>query len=352
MGSTALYGLGAVGTLLPFVFFARDATGSFAGASAVLAASAFGNAVGAPIRGRIVDRHGARRTLPLFALGIAAAMGALLAAGEAGLGLAVLVPLGFVEGFAGQTPGVVLRSIWGRVTEGHERSTAFALLTVMHEVTNLSGPLVGALLLLFLAPVAAAGICTGVAAMAVVWFARTPTVDDDERAEPRPIFSAGPLVSSGFRALLAMSFFYGVLFGQLEDIVLPAFAVEHGSRSSAGFPLSAIAVGIAIGGLAAGLRPWRRMPGELLPAFSAVALIGTIPALAAGSIAGMTALMLVFGLAVAPVTTLQFAVIDDLTPARSGAEAFSWFTSVALAGAAAGAIAAGKVVDVHDAGTA
>ena len=42
MASIALYGVAATGTLLPLIFFARDATGSFGGASAVLAADAIG----------------------------------------------------------------------------------------------------------------------------------------------------------------------------------------------------------------------------------------------------------------------------------------------------------------------
>jgi MFS family permease len=61
MASTALYGIAATGTLLPLVFFARDATGSFGGASGILAADAIGGALGSPVRGRIVDQHGARR---------------------------------------------------------------------------------------------------------------------------------------------------------------------------------------------------------------------------------------------------------------------------------------------------
>jgi hypothetical protein len=40
MASTALYGIAATGTLLPLVFFARDATGSFGGASAVVGSGA------------------------------------------------------------------------------------------------------------------------------------------------------------------------------------------------------------------------------------------------------------------------------------------------------------------------
>jgi predicted MFS family arabinose efflux permease len=347
MASTALYGIAATGTLLPLIFFARDATGSFGGASAVLAADAIGGAIGSPLRGRIVDRHGARRTLPLFALALLATTGALVVAGRDHASLLALVPLAFLVGLVAQTPGVVLRSIWPRITAGHERSTAFALLTVMHEITNLSGPLIGALLLVVMSPTPAVIGGTVVAAAAMLWFGFAPGVDGPERAEPRALFSPGPLAGPGFRALLAIVLFYGVLFGALEDIVLPAFAVEHGSRASAGILAAAIALGIGAGGFAYGLRKWGDAPGRLMPALSAIAFIGTVPGLFADSIAAMTLAMLVFGLLIAPVSTLQFAVVDDLVPRAFGAEAFGWFSSIALAGSAAGAILAGKLVDAH-----
>jgi predicted MFS family arabinose efflux permease len=345
MASTVLYGLAAVGTLLPLVFFAREATGSFSGASAVIAGDAVGGAIGSPVRGRLVDQHGPRRSLPLFALALLATMAALIAAGREHAGLVVLVPLSFLVGLVAQTPGVVLRAIWPRITAGHERSSTFALLTVMQEVTNLSGPLIGALLLVLVAPTAAVVGGTVVAAAALLWFARSPGIEGNERPEPRPVFSLGPLVSSGFRAVLALALCYGVLFGALEDIALPAFAVEHGSRASAGILLAAIALGIAIGGFSYGLRKWRQAPGELMPALSALALVGVVPALLADSIPAMAVAMLAFGLLVAPITTVQFAVIDDVAPAGSGTEAFGWFSSIALAGAAAGAVLAGKLVD-------
>jgi predicted MFS family arabinose efflux permease len=349
MASTALYGVAATGTLLPLIFFARDATGSFGGASAVLAASAIGGAVGSPLRGRAVDRHGARPTLPLFALALLVTTGALVVAGREHASLLLLVPLACLVGLVAQTPGVVLRAIWPRITAGHERSTSFALLTVMHEFTNLSGPLIGALLLLVMSPTPAVIGGTVVAAAAMLWFALAPEVDGPERAEPRAFFSLGPLVGPGFRALLAIVFFYGVLFGALEDIALPAFAVEHGSRASAGILTGAIALGIGVGGFSYGLRKWGEAPGRLMPALSAIAFAGTAPALLADSIVAMTLAMLVFGLLIAPVSTLQFAVVEDLVPSSSGAEAFGWFASIALAGSAGGAILAGKLVDAHGA---
>jgi MFS family permease len=341
------HGLAATATVLPLVFFARDATGSFGGASAVLAGQALGSAAASPVRGRWVDRFGPRRTLPLLALALVGSTALLTAAGHADAGLVVLVPLSVAVGASMPAPGVVLRAIWPRITEGHDRATAFALLTVMHELTNLSGPLIGGLLLLLITPSAALLGCTVVASLATLVFARTPEVDAGERSEPRPILSLGPLVSPGFRAALAVTFSYGIAFGALEDIALPAFAVDHGSRAASGILAAAIALGIAVGGFAFGLRPWGEHPGRLMPLLGLLGVAGTVPALAADSIVGMALLMLVFGVLVAPMTTVQFAVVDDVAPQGSGAEAFSWYVSLGWAGAALGAVIAGHLVDAN-----
>ena len=59
MAGSALV-LGIAGTMAPvsLVLFAHDATGSFASASVVLAASTAGGLLAAPLRGRLVDRIG------------------------------------------------------------------------------------------------------------------------------------------------------------------------------------------------------------------------------------------------------------------------------------------------------
>src|SRR5689334_25280330 len=136
MAATAANGLATTASVLPLIFFARDSTGSFGGASAVLGGQAIGNALGSPARGRAIDRHGARRVLPLLAVALVVATALLIVAGRAHASLVLLVPMAFALGAMSPSPGVVLRAIWSRVTQGHERSSAFALLTVMHEVTN------------------------------------------------------------------------------------------------------------------------------------------------------------------------------------------------------------------------
>ena len=62
----------------------QEATGSPSAAGFALAAFAVGSSVLAPVRGRLVDRIGARRALPPMALASGAALLAMAAADDAG----------------------------------------------------------------------------------------------------------------------------------------------------------------------------------------------------------------------------------------------------------------------------
>src|SRR3954447_8937174 len=55
--------VGATMTPVAFLLFAREATGSYAGAGLVVGALSAGGAVFAPLRGRLVDRRGADRAV-------------------------------------------------------------------------------------------------------------------------------------------------------------------------------------------------------------------------------------------------------------------------------------------------
>ena len=101
----------AMGTVA-LVLFVQHATGSFAVAGVVSAAAFLANGLLAPVRGRLVDRYGLRRTLPSLAVGYAAALVGLVVAVSAdpantlaAAGLAGVVAL--EQAVAAQTRGDV-----------------------------------------------------------------------------------------------------------------------------------------------------------------------------------------------------------------------------------------------------
>ncbi|MEP6952700.1 MAG: hypothetical protein ABI950_01410 [Solirubrobacteraceae bacterium] len=107
-------GLASTMTPVAFVLFAREATGSFATASLVLAAATVGGLLSAPARGRLVDRYGATRALIWLVIPSPATDLALIVAGRAG------------------APRAALRTVWSaRLTDDTTRQAGYALMTAI-----------------------------------------------------------------------------------------------------------------------------------------------------------------------------------------------------------------------------
>ena len=99
MAASALV-LGIAGTMAPvsLVLFAHRATGSFASASVVLAASTAGGLLGAPLRGRLVDRIGPSAAILRLVVPAAATDVVFILAGHAKAPPVVLVAVALVAG--------------------------------------------------------------------------------------------------------------------------------------------------------------------------------------------------------------------------------------------------------------
>ena len=112
-----MLGVSATMTPVAFVLFARAATGSYASASLVLAASTAGGLVLGPARGRLVDRIGPRKAVLGLAIPDVATDLAFIAAGHARAAAALLVALAFVGGAVTAPAGVALRTVWSEALQ-------------------------------------------------------------------------------------------------------------------------------------------------------------------------------------------------------------------------------------------
>src|SRR3954468_24183311 len=152
----ALIGRLSYGTVfLSLTLALTNATGSVGRTGAVVAVFALVIAGLAPVRARLIDRHGARRVLLPLSLCYAGALTCLAAATwRSGTPLWLLEGVAVVAGATAPPLGPTMRTL-GRAMCGKDRALmqrAFSLDTVAEEVIGVSGPLLVGVLVLVVNP--------------------------------------------------------------------------------------------------------------------------------------------------------------------------------------------------------
>ncbi|SOD61482.1 hypothetical protein SAMN06297387_103190 [Streptomyces zhaozhouensis] len=130
------------------------------------------------------------------------------------------------------------------------------------------------------------------------------------------------------------------------SVAAVAYADARGDEWVASYLLSALGVGALVGGLWYGARPWAGAPEPRLLALVSLLAAGYLPlALVPGSVALMTLLAGLSGIALAPALACAFVVIDRHAPRGTVTEAFSWLVTTFGVGAAVGTAVAGPAVE-------
>ena len=126
---------------------------------------------------------------------------------------------------------------------------------------------------------------------------------------------------------------------------MTAFAREHGSPDAAGLLLALWAIGSMSGGLWYGSRVWRRPAIARFGGVAAAVAVAFAPAIAAPSNWGLAPLMILAGVAIAPMTSLLYTQCGELAPEGMVTESFTWLNTAFLIGIGGGAALYGVVVD-------
>jgi MFS family permease len=339
-------GVAVAGTMIPvsFVLFARQAVGSFATASLVLAAFTAGKLFVGPLRGRAMDRNGPAVVIRRVVFPAAATDVLFILSGRAHTSGVVLVAVGLLSGCFTVPGGSAVRSAWAHLLpDGPERRTGFALMSVLGEVSFFAGPLLAGALLAVGSPTLALATAAALGALGSLALATAPAV----RAVPaRESTNAGRLAAldgGAIRYVVATGGLFGFTFGVL-DVAWPAFARSHGSLATAGLFLSLFAVGAGIGGLLYGARRHSRPAISYYPALCLLAAAGLLPLIASRSLVAMAAFALLSGLCFAPITTAQAAAVDEVAVPAHRAEAYTWLGTIYSVGLSIGAAAAGQLI--------
>src|SRR4051812_2196447 len=162
-----MYGLG-------ILLLVRGANGSFGVAGRVVAAFGLANALGAVVQGRLMDRFGQPRVLRRVAVVHVAMLVALVVAATRGAPSWALAVLALLAG--GSLPQVpaAMRSLWSALVEDEaSRQTAYALVTIVFEVSVVTAPVLVAAIAAVASPSVAVLAGAGIAGTGGAGFAAT-----------------------------------------------------------------------------------------------------------------------------------------------------------------------------------
>lgn len=337
----ALLGRLSYGLLpLSLLFTVQQSTDSFATAGGAVAM--FGLAsLSMPYKARLVDRYSQRRVLPLLAVGCAAGLTVIAAAGTPN---AVVLLLVGATGLLAPPLGPSMRSNWRLLTEGSAlKERAYSLDAVSEECLFLGGPLLaGALIGVVSAPAAlvcSAGLMiVGTLAMVTSPVARHTTV---AAASRHPL---GPLVIPGLRRILVviMVTASGI---SLAYLCVAGVAQRAGHPGAAGYVEAAIGLGSVTGGLLWARRSHTRSWSTHLGGLIAVLAAGLLAASFATNLVVLGVVMAAAGVAVAPLFVVSYLAADNVTPAYQRTEASTWINTSNNIGSSAGSALAGLLIE-------
>jgi MFS family permease len=295
--------------------------------------------------GRLADRRG--RTQVILVLGVATTV---LLAGEtvaimANAPVAVLAAGAALQGATIPPISASMRALWGRLVAPDRVESAYAFDAIQLELVFIVGPLIAAGIATALTPAVSLFLCAGLYLSASVGFATAPAAraaPSEEASAPRT--RAGALGSPGIRTLAGLGVLTAVSYGAVE-VALPAFTESEGSRAAAGPLFTVWALGSLLGGLWYGSVGWRAPLERRLLVLVGFLALAAAPLAFAGSITVMAVLLLLTGLAIAPMATTEFALIERLAPAGMSTEAYSWQIVAGAVGFGFGAAISGALVE-------
>lgn len=322
-------------------------TGSFLTAGLAMGAFTLTGAITGPALGALVDRVGQTRVLLVTASAQTAALAGLVVLAHATAPTDALIAATALAGALQPPIAGCVRALWSQVaTDEHTLDTAYALDATSQEVIWTLGPLLVATAVI-VSPDAGVLLCALITLAGTAFFASS-NLSTGWQAPTREQREGGALSSDGLRALLGTVALAGVVIGAIE-VGLPARAVEHGARWSAGPLLALFSLGSMAGGILYSAREWNTPIGPRYRALLMAMALAVAPLVLTHSLPAAFALAALAGLGLAPMLTVQFSLVGELAAAGSATEAFTWHRAATIAGMAVGSSLGGSLIDSHGA---
>jgi len=303
-------------------------------AGLVVAGYTLGQAVTAPVRGRLADRRGLVAAAAACGAGYLLALAALLASSLARAPAGLLIGCAALAGLVNPPLSPGMRSLWSARATAGLRQAAFALDAAVFDLVYITGPVLASALATGIVPAAALAVLLALTAAAILTIGRGEPRESrqaTERSGSRP----NPLRSAALRRLLVSAALANLALTATE-VALTAYVRHHHALWASGPLLAEVSAGSILGSLVIGTRG-HRLPRLLLGYTGGLALL-TAAALYAPLVAVAAP---VAGLCLGPALAALFGQAASTAPQGSGTETQSWINSIMNGGAAAGAALAG-----------
>ena len=334
---------------LGIVLLVSAATGSYGLAGSVSAAYLIANGGFAIAQGRLLDRLGQARVLPVAAAVFGSALALLMWSVQAGWPMGVSYVAAAISGAAFPAVGSCVRARWSHVLRSPDQlQTAFALEAVVDESVFMLGPILVTLRATAWHPVAGltAALLTGVVGTLLFAAQRTTAPPAHPRRETTGRRPGMPWATVAPLALVSAAL--GTLFGAAE-VTTVAFAEELGNKGLAGPLLALWALGSLIAGLLTGAVTWRRGADHRVRWGSAGMMTAMLPLALIGSFEVMGMALFVAGFAIAPTLIATMSLTEKTVPHARLTEGMAIMHTGIVAGVAPGATLAGVVIDAYGA---
>lgn len=322
--------------LTMYVVLALDM--SYAAAGAVVAALTAGVALGGPLLGRMTDRRGLRTVL---AATVVSQLVFWLAVPV--LPYVILLGASFAAGLLMVPIQQVTRQAIAAMTTAEQRRAAFALESVVGELSYMVGPAVVILCAATMSPgVVAWGLGAAIVAGGIGIALLDPPLRGEDEAEDEAADRPRRREWLGARMIAALTMGFGVaMLLSGIDLAIVATLQETGQVSWAAVVVAVLGVASVVGGLVYGALS-RPMSTWLLLGLLGLA---TVPIGLAHDWPWMCAAVIVAGLLTAPTLSTVADAVSRLAPAGVRGEATGLQSSASSAGFALGSPVVGAAID-------
>lgn len=334
---------------LGIVLLVEDATGSYGLAGAVSATTLVANGVFAIGQGRLLDRVGQSRVLPVVITVWGVALSLLIWSVEAEWPLLTTFLLAVVSGAALPSVGTCVRARWSHtLRDPRDVQTAFALEAVADETVFMLGPILATVLATAVHPVAGLGTALAAGLLGTYAFAAQRGTEPPPHPRPATKLDRAPIPWATVLPLTVACGALGLLFGSAE-VTTVAFAEERGTQAAAGGLLALWALGSLLAGLVTGAFAPRRGPLVRLRWGALGMTLATAPLAFVPSIPVMAVVLLAGGFAIAPTLIASMSLAEQTLPPSRLTEGMAFLQTGIVAGIAPGAALAGVVIDAYGA---